>query len=458
MKLNIHTRLALQFTLIVGTILILFSVGIYYFSSVYRESEFYSRLENKALNTARLLIKVKEVDHDLLKIIDKNSINELYSEKVMIYDYHNNEIYNSLDDDSIDVSKELFDKIRLEKDVRYHQGDFEVIGLLYTNQYDRFVVVASAYDKYGRGKLNNLKWVLLTGFFMSIAFTIIIGRIYAKRALKPMSDVVKQVEKINITSLNLRADEGNGTDEIAQLAITFNKMLNRLESAFEMQRSFVSNASHELRTPLTSITGEIEVTLMNKRSEEEYIKILHSVLEDIKNLNELSNGLLDLAKANSDVSDILLRNIRIDELLWEARSDLLSRKEDYKILIRFDTPIKDENLLMVFANEHLLKTAIINLMDNACKYSQDKKVEITIQISDRNIKIIFRDEGIGIDTEDLKKIFEPFFRAKNAKNRPGNGLGLALTRKIISIHSGIAEMDSVLNKGTTVSITLPLHF
>ena len=113
---------------------------------------------------------------------------------------------------------------------------------------------------------------------------------------------------------------------------------------------------------------------------------------------------------------------------------------------------------MVFANEHLLKTAIINLMDNACKYSQDKKVEISIQISDRNIKIIFRDEGIGIDTEDLKKIFEPFFRAKNAKNRPGNGLGLALTRKIISIHSGIAEMDSVLNKGTTVSITLPLHF
>ena len=97
-----------------------------------------------------------------------------------------------------------------------------------------------------------------------------------------MSDVVKQVDKITISSLDMRVNEGNGTDEIAQLAITFNKMLKRLESSFEMQRSFVSNASHELRTPLTSITGQIEVSLMKSRTHEEYETILESVLKTLK--------------------------------------------------------------------------------------------------------------------------------------------------------------------------------
>ncbi len=455
MKRNIRTRLTFQFTYIVSFILILFSFSIYYFSANYRESEFYSRLENKAINTAKLLIEVKEVDYDLLKIIDRNTINALYKEKVVIYDYMDEQIYNSLDDDSIQVSKALLDNIRLKKVIRYHQGKHEVIGLLYADKFDRFVVIASALDIYGRSKLNNLKWVLITGFFISIGFTVFIGRIYANRALKPMSDVVKQVDKITIASLNMRVNEGNGNDEIAQLAITFNKMLERLESAFEMQKSFVSNASHELRTPLTSITGQIEVSLMESNTQEEYEAILKSVLEDVKNLNTLSNGLLDLAKASSDISAITLRTLRIDEILWETRAELIGRKKDYNISIQFSEPIDDENELMVYGNEQLLKTAIVNLMDNACKYSKDKAVEIFLSIKDKYIVADFADKGIGIDAADLEKIFQPFFRAKNAKTVSGNGLGLSLTEKIIEIHRGRISIESQLHKGTTVTVSIP---
>ncbi len=457
MKRNIRTRLTLQFTYIVTFILILFSFIIYYFSATYRESEFYARLENKAINTARLLIEVKEVDYDLLKIIDRNTINALYNEKVLIYDYQDKQIYNSLDDDSIHISKDLLNKIRLEKDVRYHQGKHEVIGLLYADKYDRFVVIASALDKYGRSKLNNLKWIIIIGFFISIGLTVFIGRIYASRALKPMSDVVKQVEKITIASLHTRVHEGNGTDEIAQLAITFNQMLERLESAFEMQRSFVSNASHELRTPLTSITGQIEVSLMNSRTTEEYKGILESVLEDIRNLNALSNGLLDLAKASSDISAITLHPLRIDEIIWETRTELLARKKDYNIAIQFSEPIDDENKLTVSGNDHLLKTAIVNLMDNACKFSPDKSVEIVLSVFDSMIVAEFTDKGIGIDPAERSKIFQPFFRAKNAKVIPGNGLGLSLTEKIIQIHRGTIAIDSQLNKGTTVILSIPFN-
>jgi signal transduction histidine kinase len=434
---------------------VLFSFLIYYFSASYREAEFYSRLEKKALTTAKLLIEVKEVDYNLMKIIDRNSLNALYNERVLIYNDKGRQIYNSLDNDSIQISKAFLDKIRFEKSIRYHEDKNEAVGLIFTLSNDHYVVIASAYDNYGRIKLYNLIWIILAGFIISIGSTIFFGRIYAAKALKPMSDVVTQVDKINIASMDMRVNEGNGTDEIAQLAITFNKMLERLESAFEMQRSFVSNASHELRTPLTSITGQIEVSLMNPRTNEEYKAILESVLDDIKNLNALSNGLLDLAKASSDISAIALLPLRIDEIIWETRAELIERKKDYKISIKFSQPIDDENELIILGNHHLLKTAIVNLMDNACKFSSDKSAEIFLSVKNQNIVAEFKDKGMGIDPADMDKIFHPFFRANNAKNISGNGLGLTLTEKIIGIHRGKISIESQPQKGTKVIVSIP---
>lgn len=455
MNLNIRTRLTLQFTYIVTFILILFSFLIYYFSASYRMSEFYSRLENKAVNTAKLLIEVKEVDYELQKIIDRNTINALFNEKVVIYNYKDEQIYNSLDEDTIHVSKELLDRIRLKKKIRYHEGKNEVVGLLYTDQYDRFVVVASAFDKYGQNKLNNLKWILLTGLIFSIGVTLFTGNIFASKALKPMSNVIRQVDKITVASLHLRVDEGNGTDEIAQLAVTFNRMLERLESAFEMQRSFVSNASHELRTPFTAITGQIDVALLKPRSNKEYQEILESILADIKNLNELSNGLLDLAKASSDISAIVLQHLRIDEILWETRTELIKRKKDYSVVIHFTETVEDENELIVLANHHLLKIALLNVMDNACKYSPDHTVEVFLSVSGQSIHILLNDKGIGIEPEELAKIFQPFYRARNTRNIYGNGLGLSITEKIIHLHGGTITIDSTPGQGTSLTILLP---
>ena len=271
-----------------------------------------------------------------------------------------------------------------------------------------------------------------------------------------MSEVVKQVDKISISNLDMRVDEGNGTDEIAQLSITFNRMLERLEKSFEMQKSFVSNASHELRTPLTSITGQIEVSLLKPRTQEEYRIILESVLEDIKNLNTLSNRLLDLAKASSDISAIILSPLRIDEIFWATRAELLEQRNEYNITIQFSEPIDDANKLTVLGNENLLRTAISNLMDNACKFSPDKSVKIIISVSENHIVARFIDNGIGIDNADLKLIFQPFFRAKNAKTISGHGLGLSMTDKIIQIHHGSTLIESCLHKGTVVTISLPI--
>jgi len=214
---------------------------------------------------------------------------------------------------------------------------------------------------------------------------------------------------------------------------------------------------NELAIPPSSSTGQIEVSLMKLRTHEEYEAILESVLEDIKNLNALSNGLLDLAKASSDISAIAIHPLRLDEILWQSRTELIERKKDYHISIQFKEPIEDEKELTVLGNEHLLKTAIINLMDNACKFSSDRSVEILLGTNSQYIVAEFIDKGIGINPADLEHVIHPFFRAKNAKNIPGNGLGLSLSDKIIRMHQGILLINSQLHKGTTVTISIPFH-
>lgn len=431
--------------------------GIYFFSSNYRKTEFYSRLKDKALTTARLLIEVKEIDASLLKIIDRNTLNILHDEKIVIYDYQNKEIYSSIDESNVPVSRDLLNTIRLQKEIQFHYDEKEVMGILYTDKYNRYVVIASAFDKYGVSKLDNLKMILVSGFIFSVIVALFAGWIYSGKALKPMKDVVAQVDRITISNLDLRVNEGNGTDEIAQLSITFNRMLERLESAFEMQRSFVSNASHELRTPLTAITGQIEVSLMKKRDPGEYKAILQSVLEDIRTLSRLSNNLLDLAKASSDISEIMLRPLRIDELLWQAQSELKKRNPDYNAHIVFDETIDDENKLTFFGNEHLIRSALLNLMDNACKFSDDKSVNICLEVQNMHVKLHFADKGIGIEASEQEQVFHPFYRASNARNINGHGLGLSLTKKIVEIHKGAIGIGSALAKGTCVSISFPTH-
>jgi signal transduction histidine kinase len=267
--------------------------------------------------------------------------------------------------------------------------------------------------------------------------------------------VVKEVDTISSSNLHNRVSEGNGEDEIAHLAITFNRLLARLEIAFQLQRNFVSNASHELRTPLSTITAQLEVTLLNKRTTTEYELVLNSILDDIRDLNHLSEGLFDLTLANRDVSLMKFANVRMDELLLQARKELLKRKNDYKINIHFGEFPDEETALTLFGKEHLLKSVLINLMDNACKFSGNKTADVSLDIELNTIKLTVSDNGIGIPDEYLNNIFKPLLRAENAKRIPGHGLGLALAKKIVELHRGDIQISTAVNKGTTISLKFP---
>ncbi|MBK6834004.1 MAG: HAMP domain-containing protein [Bacteroidetes bacterium] len=370
--MKIRTRLAIRFTLIVSSLLILFASSIYYFSSSYRKQEFYSRLTEKANNYAQLIIKLDHSNPDLIKIIDKNTA-YLTNENIIVYDTNNKLLFNTIEHTDT-LSTSFLNKIRKEKEIKYSINKIEVLAIRYQNEQFPFVVIVSALDKDGYNNLDNLKIVLLIGLIICVLFTMFAGWLYAGQALSPILGVITQVETIGASNLTQRVNEGNGTDEIAQMAITFNRMLSRIQYSFELQKSFVSNSSHELRTPLTSITGQLEVALMSSKTAEEYKSVLASILEDINSLNKLTNGLLDLAQAEMNVLKLELKKVRLDEVLWSTQNRMLKRHPDFKLNINIHTFLDDESKLTITGSEQLLRSAMINIMENAWKFSKTKKL------------------------------------------------------------------------------------
>lgn len=453
--MNIRTQLTLLFILITAIIILMGSVMIYLFSADYREENFYNRLENKANNTAKLLIEVDEVDVELLRKIEQDNPVSLPNEKITIYNYKDSLLFSTDEDDAILIDNKLLDRVRLEDDVRFKQGEYEVLGFLFKGQYDRFVVVAAATDIFGFRKLTNLLYILAIVFAVSIVIVSFSGWFYAGRALKPIARVVNQVNEISITSLNLRLDEGNEQDEIARLAKTFNSMLNRLETSFLSQKNFIANASHELRTPLTAVTGQLEVTLLNTRSPEDYRKVISSVLEDIKHLNTLSNKLLLLAETSAEEREKRMIRLRIDELMWQSKEDLMKHNPDFIIKIDLDENLDDENKLTIKGDAQLIKTALTNIIENGCKYSNNHTINILISNSGSGLTIKFEDRGIGIPTEDIPNIFEPFYRGSNTKNTKGHGIGLSMVKGIVKLHKGVIELNSKEGNGTTILVSFP---
>lgn len=453
--MKIGTKITLKFNFIVSVILISFAASVYFSFSSYREEEFYSRLKEEATTTAKLYSDVEEVTYDVLKKIDKISENILTDEKVLIYDLDNKLLYSNQEIDVDEISHAKLDELKTEKEIRYKEGDIEFFGTLFTGKFNKFLVISCAMDEYGLSKLQFLKYTLIIGVIIALIISTFLSFFFSRQSLSPISDVIKQVDIITISNLNHRVNEGNGKDEIAQLAIKFNKMLERLEAAFEMQRSFVSNASHELRTPLTAITGQIEVAIMGDNVNKEAQYLLNSILDDIKELNKLSNGLLDLAHANLDISEVKLSFIRIDEIIGAIQAEIVKRNKDYTIEIDFMDYPDEENWITINASDQLIKAALANVIENACKYSARHVANISLEFDNKNVTIIIQDSGIGIPEENMAHIFEPFYRADNVKLIKGHGIGLTLTQRIIHLHNGTINIQSSIGKGTIVKLQLP---
>ncbi|KQS31282.1 HAMP domain-containing sensor histidine kinase [Dyadobacter sp. Leaf189] len=452
--MKIKDRIALQFTLLVAAILLLFSFAIYSVSEHYRQEEFYDRLKSRAQTTCRLLVKVKGIDKDLLKAIDQNTLSEMLDEKVLIFDKENDMIYSSVDDKLLTYRKSLLDEVREKKYIEFHQGENEVIGLFYQDDSEPLVVLASAYDTFGHSKLANLKNTLGWGLLAGIAVTVGLGIYFAGNALRPINRINGQISLITAQNLSQQLDEGNRKDEIAQLAINFNTVLDRLNKAFEQQKSFVSHASHELRTPLAALKSEIQLGQRFTTSNPDLEEVFNNLSSDTERLISITNNLLFLARSLENVGNLKMAPVHIEDLAFLAKEELLAAHPNYEVIIGYETIPENENETVIKGNEELLKRVFSNLLDNACKYSSNHQAQIIISSNAKSCIVKVKDNGIGISQEDIPHIFSPFFRSSNASGVPGFGIGLSICQRIVELHHGNISVTSELGAGSEFRVQL----
>jgi signal transduction histidine kinase len=453
--MKIRLKLTLLFTALFAALLLVFALAIYFSNAKDREDQYFERLHELAVTKADLLLGAK-VQPAVLQLIYKNSLSSLPQEEVAIYDTGFHLLYHdAVYIDRVKETRGMIDTIVRQHEIHFYVNDLQATGFLYSYGGRNYVITAAAKDIDGLAKLYDLRIALVVGFLIAVLLTLLAGTLFSRQALQPVSQIVDKVEEITASHLDLRIGEGEGKDEIAELAVTFNRMLDRLENSFEAQKQFVSNISHELRTPMAAIIGELEIAAKKGRTNEEYEKMNQLILHDARRVVRLSNGLLDLARASYDQAEIAFKEMRLDELLLDTRQGMLKTNTDYSINIIFEREIEDDDYISVKGNEYLLKVAFTNLMENGCKFSADHQSTVAISFHAKNTILRFSDNGIGIAPEDLAHIFTPFYRGANRAYAEGHGIGLSLTHKIIHLHGGTLTVTSRVNEGTTFTVELP---
>ncbi|HVI44137.1 MAG TPA: HAMP domain-containing sensor histidine kinase [Chitinophaga sp.] len=451
--MKIRHRLSLQFTLISGIILVAAFLLIYALSAQYVRSTFYHLLQDRALATAQVYLEQDEVTKKKFLEIEKSYQQSIPDEFSNIYDKDNNPVF--LEKIKYNWPPSLLEIIRKKEVYHFTFKDKYGMGMFYPDNQGDFVVIVTARNIAGQQQLSYLAWILFIMFCVALLITFFMGQWYASRALQPVKSINRQVKKIRSTNLHLRVQRGRNKDEIDELAANFNDLLQHLEHAFEMQRSFVSNASHELRTPLTTIIGEIEVTLHRDRSGEDYRTALQTVLDESEKLKVITDGLLQLTRVDVILTDANTGPVRLDELLWEAEEHFRHRSPVQTLQVQLRNLPNDASLLTIRGNKPLLLLALQNIIRNAFKFSYNHPVSASLSYSREGTILSISDKGIGIAPEDQEKIFLPLYRAGNAHAFSGYGIGLSMSQKIFRIHHADITVSSVPDEGTTFNIFFP---
>ncbi|GAB3523059.1 sensor histidine kinase [Emticicia fontis] len=452
--MKIVDRQPLRASLIVSVLFGAFSIVIYNFYADFRQKEFLKILKQNAISRERLLADSTSLTPEILKRIETNSEFRMTGEATGIYNINGTAIYVSSAEKQL--SPALLKRVLKKREVSIDSFDVDRILFLYEipETHKKVILSAAAIDDFGYAKQERLRDLLIIGTFIAIIVIILMMRFFVKRDVKPIGQIADRMEQITAHDSNKRLPEANLQDEVGQMARTFNDLLDRLEFAYTQQRNFVSYVTHELRTPLTIMQGQAEVALMKDRTNDEYQQALESVKAEVQDMIKLVNELLELVRANADAHLVDLRQVRVDDLLWQARGQLMQKKPHYEINVGFEE-VPDSEDVTVMGNGALLKMAFMNIMENACKYSSEPVCQVLIHTRRKEVEVRFVDQGSGISEEDLQHIFEPFYRSVNTHEVSGHGIGLPLTKRIIEIHRGKISIESEVGNGSTIIIILP---
>ncbi len=427
---------------------------IYYTFTQYSYQDFHERLHIRAVTTAKIQLEYHR-EGSYLKSFKTEYLEKLANEKDYIFSLDTLKDFSTLSK-KLDVSSSFLNEAVRLKESYFNKNGVFFTGISYTVEGRKYLVIVSAENYYNTHHVVFLRQLLFGAFIISLLLIFFVSYWFSLKITKPLKEIMGDINKIGTDNLYLRLEGNNQNYELGSLILTFNQMLDRLETSFEAQNNFVSNASHELRTPLTTIIAEADLSLSRKRDTKHYEDSLRVILAEAEKLNTKTQALLFLAQTGFKGKELHFETVRIDELLLECKQTIDKIHPNNLLALNFSSlPENPENLLIT-ANPQLLLLAISNIISNGIKYSNNQPVTVKVEYVDEAIKLTVSDLGIGIPNKELPYIYDPFFRASNTSNFEGYGIGLPLARNIIRIHKGELHVYSNIPMGVIVEIRIPL--
>jgi heavy metal sensor kinase len=278
------------------------------------------------------------------------------------------------------------------------------------------------------------------------------GWFMARRAVSGVEAVTQTARKISGGTLEERVPVKGRGDEIDQLALTFNQMLDRIQSLLTEIKEMTDHLAHDLRSPLTRIRGIAEVTLTTANSLSEYQTMAASTIEECDRLLDMINTMLLISKTESGVDMFSFEEVDLTALVQKACELFSPTAEDKAVTLRCDVPER----AFLSGNTRMIQRMLSNLLDNAVKYTPSGgSVTVSLEEKGEQQVISVKDTGIGISPSELPRIFERFYRCDRSRSQVGIGLGLSLARAIARAHHGELTATSLTNQGSTFRVTLP---
>ncbi len=297
-----------------------------------------------------------------------------------------------------------------------------------------------------------LRNVLFMSYFVVLIGLYFFSRFLAGRSIKPVQEVTKTIRGISKYNFKQRVALPQHKDEIHELSSGFNSLLERIENALEREKQFTSDASHELRTPLAALRGTLEVLIRKPRTQAEYEEKIKYSLSEIGRMTDILEQLLLLARLDTKAIDNNYNFISLPAVIDESLTHYKRQISEKALLISFQFE-QNKPLLVPY---YYTKLILENIISNAIKYSNSGAVlKITANEIDQHVVCSIEDKGIGMKEDDLKHIFENFFRSDslNHKQISGNGLGLSIAKKCADAIEAKLEVQSIIGQGTTATIT-----